>query len=164
MHGQFASVLSDGADDLNRSVRSTWLDSRMQVSVVENSELCARYLITIEKEFRHGSTVGGMMNRQAFWRFCRSRRLLLAMAAAIAATSALHAQNAGATAQNPDWSQVERALGRKGTINPGDVMKFSFPRSDLTVTLDGIQLKPAAGARIVGCVQADWWWVYDGHG
>src|SRR5205085_4311477 len=41
------------------------------------------------------------------------------------------------------WAPVERALGRAGAMNPGDVLKFSFPRSDLAVTLDGVTLKPA---------------------
>jgi hypothetical protein len=43
----------------------------------------------------------------------------------------------------PDWSAVENALGRKGTRNPGDVIRFSFPRSDLNVTLSAVTLKPA---------------------
>ena len=42
-----------------------------------------------------------------------------------------------------EWSAVDAALGRKGAAQPGDVMKYSFPRSDLTVTADGVQLKPA---------------------
>jgi hypothetical protein len=42
-----------------------------------------------------------------------------------------------------DWSAVDQALGRKGTAQPGDVMRYSFPRSDLQVTADGVQLKPA---------------------
>jgi hypothetical protein len=67
----------------------------------------------------------------------------MTMAAVIVTSSAAHAQNPTGAAQGPDWSAVERALGRKGTINPGDVMKFSFPRSDLSVTLAGVQLKPA---------------------
>jgi hypothetical protein len=50
-----------------------------------------------------------------------------------------NAQTPGA----PDWSSVEQALGRKGTPNPGGVMKFSFPRSDLSVTIGGVTLKPA---------------------
>ena len=83
------------------------------------------------------------MNRQSFWRFRGTRHLSVAMVAAVWGTSALQAQNANGTAQNPDWSAVERALGRKGTINPGNVMKFSFPRSDMSVTLAGVQLKPA---------------------
>src|SRR6202795_37477 len=41
------------------------------------------------------------------------------------------------------WKPVEDALGRKGTPNPGGVLKFSFPRSDLRVVLNGVILKPA---------------------
>ena len=49
-----------------------------------------------------------------------------------------------AAAQKPaDWTKVEAALGRKGALQPGDVMKFSFPRNDLTVIARGVQLKPA---------------------
>ena len=43
----------------------------------------------------------------------------------------------------PDWSSVEGALGRKGTLSPGGVARFSFPRSDLNVVLHGLALKPA---------------------
>ena len=42
-----------------------------------------------------------------------------------------------------DWSAVERAFGRKGASQPDDVMKFSFPRNDLSPMLQGVQLKPA---------------------
>jgi hypothetical protein len=42
-----------------------------------------------------------------------------------------------------DWSAVDRALGRPGKPQPGEVQKYSFPRSDLHVTVDGIALKPA---------------------
>jgi hypothetical protein len=42
-----------------------------------------------------------------------------------------------------DWSAVDSALGRKGAMQPGDVMKYSFPRSDMQVSAAGIQLKPA---------------------
>jgi hypothetical protein len=38
---------------------------------------------------------------------------------------------------------VEEALGRKGTPNPGGVLKFSFPRSDLVVVKNGVTLKAA---------------------
>jgi uncharacterized protein DUF1259 len=41
------------------------------------------------------------------------------------------------------WRPVEDALGRKGTPNPGDVLKFSFPRGDLRVVLGGVTLKSA---------------------
>ncbi|HEY8165742.1 MAG TPA: DUF1259 domain-containing protein [Gemmatimonadaceae bacterium] len=41
------------------------------------------------------------------------------------------------------WQAVDSALGRKGTAQPGDVMRYSFPRTDLDVTVDGIKLRPA---------------------
>ncbi|MEP6621486.1 MAG: DUF1259 domain-containing protein [bacterium] len=41
------------------------------------------------------------------------------------------------------WSSVEDALGRKGAMQPGDVIKFAFPRSDLSVSVTGVTLKPA---------------------
>jgi Domain of Unknown Function (DUF1259) len=46
-------------------------------------------------------------------------------------------------AQGGDWSAVDQALGRKGALQPGDVMRYNFPRSDLKVTVGGVQLKPA---------------------
>ncbi|HEY5060694.1 MAG TPA: DUF1259 domain-containing protein, partial [Gemmatimonadaceae bacterium] len=41
------------------------------------------------------------------------------------------------------WTAVEGALGRKGAMQPNDVIKFSFPRSDLSVSVGGVTLKPA---------------------
>jgi hypothetical protein len=53
-----------------------------------------------------------------------------------------------ATSKNPaanrsDWKDVEQAIGRAGSLLPGDVYKVSFPRTDLAVTLDGVAIKPA---------------------
>jgi hypothetical protein len=42
-----------------------------------------------------------------------------------------------------DWKDVEQALGRSGAALPGGVYKVSFPRSDLSVTADGVTIKPA---------------------
>jgi uncharacterized protein DUF1259 len=42
-----------------------------------------------------------------------------------------------------DWKPVEQALGKSGSLQPGDVYKVSFPRSDLKVTAAGVELKPA---------------------
>lgn len=42
-----------------------------------------------------------------------------------------------------DWSRVEAALGRRGSPQPGGVMRFSFPRRDLQVTVDGVAIRPA---------------------
>jgi len=41
-----------------------------------------------------------------------------------------------------DWKPVEDALGRKGSMQPGDVYKFSMPRSDLKVAVQGTTVKP----------------------
>src|SRR5512133_2242264 len=68
-------------------------------------------------------------------------RVPLAGAVLAAALPALvHAQGA-ASAGN--WSAVDRALGRPGKAQPGDVQKYSFPRGDLHVTVAGVALKPA---------------------
>jgi hypothetical protein len=48
-----------------------------------------------------------------------------------------------AQAQSPDWSKVDSVFARKGAPQPGDVMKYSFPRSDLNVSARGVKLKPA---------------------
>jgi hypothetical protein len=42
-----------------------------------------------------------------------------------------------------DWKDVEQALGKAGSVQPGDVYKVSLPRSDLKVTVGGVELKPA---------------------
>jgi Domain of Unknown Function (DUF1259) len=53
-----------------------------------------------------------------------------------------------ASAQNPpdtsaqSWKQVEQAMGRSGQIQPGDVIKFSMPRKDLHVSVNGVAIKP----------------------
>src|SRR6266576_2902951 len=47
-----------------------------------------------------------------------------------------------ASAQQVDWQKVDETLGRKPAIT-GDVRRYGFPRSDLTVTLEGVTIKPA---------------------
>ncbi len=64
---------------------------------------------------------------------------LAALTLGLAATPAI-AQQPSPTSP---WASVEAALGRKGTMQPGNVIKFSFPRSDLTVIVGGVTLKPA---------------------
>src|ERR1700693_2760658 len=50
--------------------------------------------------------------------------------------------NTVATAQEIDWQKVDDAFGRKPAVS-GDVHRYGFPRTDLTVTLDGVTIKPA---------------------
>jgi hypothetical protein len=42
-----------------------------------------------------------------------------------------------------DWKAVGQALGKEGSMQPGDVYKVSLPRSDLQVTAGGVRIKPA---------------------
>ena len=47
-----------------------------------------------------------------------------------------------AHAQSVDWQKVDDTLGRKAAVT-GDVHRYGFARSDLTVSLDGVTIKPA---------------------
>jgi len=47
-----------------------------------------------------------------------------------------------AAAQSVDWQKVDDTLGRKPVVST-DVHRYGFPRSDLSVTLDGVAIKPA---------------------
>src|SRR5438094_1327896 len=47
-----------------------------------------------------------------------------------------------AMAQEIDWQKVDDIFGRKAAVS-GDVHRYGFPRSDLSVTLDGVTIKPA---------------------
>jgi hypothetical protein len=67
--------------------------------------------------------------------------LLAIIAAVLVGAAPAEAQGDGA------WKRVETALGRSGAIQPGDVIKFSFPRSDLTVTATAINFQPTGGRK-----------------
>jgi len=41
-----------------------------------------------------------------------------------------------------DWDAVAKAIGRPGTEMPGGVYRVGIGRSDLTVIVDGVQIKP----------------------
>src|SRR5882757_10443832 len=65
-------------------------------------------------------------------------RFKLSLAASILAVSFTTA----ATAQEIDWNKIDNTFGRKAAVS-GDVHRYGFPRTDLTVTLDGVTIKPA---------------------
>src|SRR5579862_1446048 len=60
------------------------------------------------------------------------RHLLSTLALAATVTIA-----SGARAQEIDWKKVDEAAGRTGAANQ-DVHRYGFPRTDLTVTVDGV--------------------------
>ncbi|MBV9550198.1 MAG: DUF1259 domain-containing protein [Alphaproteobacteria bacterium] len=62
------------------------------------------------------------------------RCLLLSTALAAALTSGAEAA--------PDWNAVGQALGKSGTVMAGGVYRVGLPRTDLTVKLNGITLRP----------------------
>jgi hypothetical protein len=48
-----------------------------------------------------------------------------------------------AKAATIEWIKVDAAIGKKPIDQRSGVHKFTFPRSDLTVTVDGVTIKPA---------------------
>lgn len=46
-----------------------------------------------------------------------------------------------AQAQDIDWKKVDDAFGRSAAVT-GDVHRYGFPRTDLTVTVDGVTIRP----------------------
>src|SRR5450432_2675383 len=65
-------------------------------------------------------------------------RIMLWLVASIFITSF----STAAISQEIDWQKVDDAFGRKPAVS-GDVHRYGFPRTDLTVTLDGVTIKPA---------------------
>jgi hypothetical protein len=59
---------------------------------------------------------------------CLSTLLALAIAAPAAA--------------EPDWKAVGQALGREGSVQAGGIYRVGLPRTDLRVTLDGVEIRP----------------------
>ena len=47
------------------------------------------------------------------------------------------------TADSVNWKAVDSLVGRPSVVQPGDVHRFNFPRSDLQVTVAGVAIKPA---------------------
>jgi hypothetical protein len=64
-------------------------------------------------------------------------RVVQLLAIGVLATSAT-----AATAQEIDWKKVDEAIGRSAAVS-SDVHRYGFPRTDLTVTVDGVTIKPA---------------------
>src|SRR5262249_8443747 len=45
-------------------------------------------------------------------------------------------------AADDEWARVAEALGKSGTVVTGGVYRVGLPRTDLKVTLDGVEIKP----------------------
>jgi hypothetical protein len=66
----------------------------------------------------------------------------LATAAVLMGSAAGIIATVPAFAAEPDWNQVAQALGKSGAMWAGGVYRVGFPRTDLTVTLDGVAIRP----------------------
>jgi hypothetical protein len=60
----------------------------------------------------------------------------------LAAAALLVAGPVAASAADADWAPVATALGKAGAEMPGGVYRVGMPRTDLQVTLEGVQIKP----------------------
>src|SRR5215472_17307124 len=61
----------------------------------------------------------------------------------VLAICAMATIGSAANAQEIDWKKVAEAIGRSAAVVSADVHRYGFPRTDLTVTLDGVTIKPA---------------------
>ena len=59
-----------------------------------------------------------------------------------------------AAATETDWPKIAAALGKSGSEMPGGVYRVGLPRTDLHVTLDGVEIKPTLRARLLARVPA----------
>src|SRR6266571_4492224 len=57
-----------------------------------------------------------------------------------------------AGAQDIDWKKVDTALGKAGAVQ-GSVHRYGLPRSDLRVTVDGVEIKPVMTKLLEGGVE-----------
>ena len=64
------------------------------------------------------------------------------IAAAFAAAVWTTATTAAPASAEPAWDKVAQALGKSGAVVAGGVYRIGLPRTDLKVTLDGVELKP----------------------
>ena len=60
----------------------------------------------------------------------------------VLAISMMAMASTAASAQEIDWKKVDEAIGRTATVT-SDVHRYGFPRSDLQVTIDGVNIRPA---------------------
>jgi Domain of Unknown Function (DUF1259) len=72
-----------------------------------------------------------------------TQKEIIMRAVHVLAICAMATISSAASAQEIDWKKVDEAIGRGAAVVAGDVHRYGFPRTDLTVTLDGVTIKPA---------------------
>ena len=66
------------------------------------------------------------------------KHLVLTMALACCSLAPI-----GGTALAADWAAVAAALGKEGTEQPSGIYRVGLPRTDLSVSVDGVAIKPS---------------------
>jgi hypothetical protein len=92
---------------------------------------------------RNKKVTGDLMRNSSGHRVIRLLLLTFLFVSVLVILAIQRPLNARQQPGTTDWKAVEQALGKAGSVQPGDVYKVSLPRSDLQVTVGGIQLKPA---------------------
>src|SRR5438270_9452420 len=67
--------------------------------------------------------------------------LVISISAVVAASAQASLPQLAAQAVPIDWSAVEQALGKTGTMMPGNVFRIAMPRSGLKVTVEGVPIQ-----------------------
>jgi len=73
----------------------------------------------------------------------RKQRLIVVSVMFFVLGAALQVFAQAAGDKPAEWQGVEQAIGRSGQVQADGAYKFGFPRSDLKVTVEGVDLKPA---------------------
>jgi hypothetical protein len=73
----------------------------------------------------------------------RKKQLATVSAVLFILTSALQIFAQASSDKPGEWQAVEQAIGRAGQVQADGAYKVGFPRSDLKVTVEGVELKPA---------------------
>jgi hypothetical protein len=58
-------------------------------------------------------------------------------------TTTTQEQSTAPSSTSTDWDEVGQAIGKDGKVMKGDVYRGDLPRSDLKVTSQGVEIKPA---------------------
>src|SRR5260370_38235718 len=95
-----------------------------------------------------GRRTGSLLPRRVcrlYRRVHMNRKQGLATASAVLFTliSALQVFAQGGGDNPGEWQAVDQAIGRSGQVQADGAYKVGFPRSDLKVTVNGVELKPA---------------------
>ncbi len=84
-----------------------------------------------------------MHRRSSVWAATAFLVVITATGCSSKRTAGLAASSASPSATALDWGAVDQAMGRSGSSLDGGVHRYSLPRTDLTVRLGDVVLKPA---------------------